>query len=89
MDFKTKNSFNKRSKEAARIKLKYNDRIPVIVEVSKNDKKNINLDKNKYLVPKDLTVAQFIYVIRKRIKLKPEQAIFMFFNMGDFRYYQF
>ena len=27
---------------------------------------------------KDLTVGQFVYVIRKRIKLAPEKAIFIF-----------
>ena len=29
-------------------------------------------------MPADLTVGQFIYVIRKRIKLPPERAIFIF-----------
>lgn len=28
----------------------------------------------------DLTVGQFVYVIRKRIKLAPEKAIFIFVN---------
>ena len=32
----------------------------------------------RYLVPADLTVGQFVYVIRKRIRVSPEQAIFMF-----------
>ena len=36
------------------------------------------IDKKKYLVPADLTVGQFVYVIRKRIKLAPEKAIFIF-----------
>jgi hypothetical protein len=31
-------------------------------------------------VPSDLTVGQFVYVIRKRIKLSPEKAIFIFTN---------
>ena len=36
-------------------------------------------DKNyRYLVPADLTVGQFVYVIRKRIKLSAEKAIFIF-----------
>src|SRR4051794_22645777 len=34
----------------------------------------------RYLVPADLSVGQFVYVIRKRIKLKPEKAIFIFVN---------
>lgn len=36
--------------------------------------------KKKYLVPSDLTVGQFMFVIRKRLKLPPEQAIFLFVN---------
>ena len=31
-------------------------------------------------MPSDLTVGQFVYVIRKRIKLSPEKAIFIFTN---------
>lgn len=29
-------------------------------------------------MPADLTVGQFVYVVRKRIKLGPEKAIFIF-----------
>jgi len=31
-------------------------------------------------VPADLSVGQFTYVIRKRIRLPPEKAIFIFVN---------
>jgi len=69
----------KRQAEAQRIREKYPDRIPVIVE--KAEKSDISdIDKKKYLVPADLTVGQFVYVIRKRIKLSPEKAIFIFVN---------
>lgn len=69
----------KRKAEADRIRQKYPDRIPVICEkVEKSDIPTI--DKKKYLVPADLTVGQFVYVIRKRIKLSSEKAIFMFVN---------
>ena len=37
-----------------------------------------DLDKKKYLVPYDLTVAQFYYIIRKRVQLRPETALFCF-----------
>jgi hypothetical protein len=30
------------------------------------------------VIEQDLTVGQFVYVIRKRIKLAPEKAIFIF-----------
>jgi len=75
--FKTEHSFEKRRAEAERIRQKYPDRIPVICE--KNERSDIaTIDKKKYLVPSDLTVGQFVYVIRKRIKLEPEKAIFIF-----------
>ncbi|KAG2489805.1 hypothetical protein HYH03_011754 [Edaphochlamys debaryana] len=77
LTFKQEHSLDKRKAEAARIKEKYPDRIPVIVE--KAERSDIpDIDKKKYLVPSDLTVGQFVYVIRKRIKLSPEKAIFIF-----------
>lgn len=77
--FKDSNPQEKRVAEAQRIRAKYPDRIPVIVE--KSAKSDIcNIDKKKYLVPCDLTVGQFVYVIRKRVKLSPEKAIFLFVN---------
>ncbi|KAI5011087.1 hypothetical protein ZWY2020_013224 [Hordeum vulgare] len=67
----------RRQAEANRIREKYSDRIPVIVE--KAGKSDIpDIDKKKYLVPADLTVGQFVYVVRKRIKLSAEKAIFIF-----------
>lgn len=39
-----------------------------------------DLDKKKYLVPSDLTVGQFYFLIRKRIHLRAEDALFFFVN---------
>lgn len=64
---------------STRVLNKYYDLVPIICE--KSEKSNIeDLDKQKYLVPADLTVGQFIFVIRKRLKLPPEKAIFLFVN---------
>lgn len=41
------------------------------------------LVKCKFLVPKDLTVAQFIYVIRKRLNLSYEKSIIIYFKNSD------
>merc|ERR1739840_35352 len=77
--FKKEHPFDKRKKEADRIIKKYPERIPVICEkAAQSDISDI--DKKKYLVPQDLTVGQFVYVIRKRIKVKPEKAIYIFIN---------
>ncbi|KAK9845688.1 hypothetical protein WJX84_006376 [Apatococcus fuscideae] len=75
--FKDEHPLERRQAEAGRIRDKYPDRIPVIVE--KAEKSDIpDIDKKKYLVPSELTIGQFVYVIRKRIKVSPEKAIFMF-----------
>jgi len=79
LKFKDQHSLDKRIAESTRIRSKYPDRIPVIAE--KSDKSDIpDIDKKKYLVPADLTMGQFLYVIRKRIKLSPDAAIFLFVN---------
>jgi len=79
MNFKNKYSLLERWNESNRILKIYPDRIPIICECSKFIEKNSPvLDKKKYLVPRDLTVGQFIYIIRKRLKLSQEKAIFIF-----------
>lgn len=51
------------------------------VIVEKAPKSRIGeLDKKKYLVPSDLTVGQFYFLIRKRVHLRPEDALFFFVN---------
>jgi GABA(A) receptor-associated protein len=79
MSFKKVHLFEKRSSEAQRLLVKYKDRVPVIVEVGSHEKELV-LDRKKYLIPYNLTVGQFLYIIRKRIKLDPEKALFVFFN---------
>jgi len=75
--FQREHSFEKRREEADRIRAKYPERIPVIVERAEGSD-IAEIDKKKYLVPADLTVGQFVYVIRKRIKLTSEKALFVF-----------
>jgi GABA(A) receptor-associated protein len=77
--YKEENSFEKRRAEGEKIRKKYPDRVPVIVEKSPKARVS-DLDKKKYLVPSDLTVGQFYFLIRKRIHLRPEDALFFFVN---------
>ena len=74
--FKDRYPFENRLAESTRIRTKFPDRIPIIVE--RGNTNITDIDKNKYLVPKDLTVGQFMYVIRKRIHLTPDQAFYIF-----------
>ena len=78
-EFKLMHSFEKRKEEGERIRQKYPDKIPIIVE--KSDRSTIaEIDKQKYLIPKELTVGQFMYILRKSIKLTAEQSMFLFIN---------
>lgn len=79
MSFKEKNSFEKRRTEAKHIMNKYKTRIPIVIEKYKDSKMNM-IDKNKYLVPSDLKMNQFIFIVRKRLKLQPHETIFLLVN---------
>ena len=79
--FKKKYPFSHRKNESYSIQLKYPDRIPIICEKSyERDTSIPDIDKNKYLVSSDLTVGQFAYVIRKRIRFPPERTLFLLVN---------
>ena len=82
LKFKQKFSFSERLNESTKIIKKYPDRIPVIVQKSNLDKETKCINKRKYLVPRSLTVGQFLFVIRKRLMLGPEKALFLFVNDG-------
>tara|TARA_B110000196_G_scaffold320186_1_gene341011 strand:+ start:2298 stop:2777 length:480 start_codon:yes stop_codon:yes gene_type:complete len=78
--FQEKYPFDQRLAEAERVLSKYPSRIPIIVEPCNNMKHEHRLimTKKKYLVPNDINVGQFLFIIRKRIKLPPEKALFIF-----------
>lgn len=67
--------------EIYQITKKYPNRIPIICERLKNSDNDCPpIDKNKFLVPFEFTIGQFLFTIRKRMKLPPEKAIFLFIN---------
>ena len=68
-----------RRKECDKIRNQFSEKIPIICE--KDPKSNIrDIDKTKYLVPADLTVSQFSFMIRKRIEIEKEAAFFLLAN---------
>ena len=80
--FKQDYVFKKRFKESTRLLEKYPERVPVVIERSENSKHLTIIDKNKYLVPKDLTMSQLLWVIRKRMNIRIEQAVFLLSDTG-------
>ena len=80
-DFRDHKSFENRRAESSRLIRKYNDRVPIVIEPSRE----LNIDKKKFLSPGDISVSQFMYIIRKRIRgLSPAQAIFLFTENNTF-----
>lgn len=79
MSFKEVHDLETRKKESNKIVFKYPGRIPVIVERSKICELP-DISKKKYLVPKDLTMSQFIYIIRKRIEIDSSKSLFIMVN---------
>ena len=77
-NYKKKIEFDFRINESKKILKKYPDKIPLIIEKSNNC--IYNIDKNKYLVPKDIKMQQLLFIIRKRLKIKDSEAIFIYIN---------
>jgi len=70
-------TFEQRRAEHESMKKKYPTRICIFLERA-NGSKLPNIDKNKFLVPNDLSVGQMMHVIRKRLTIGPSEAIFLF-----------
>lgn len=68
-----------RKEEATNVRIKYPDRAPVIIERLHGSDID-DLDKRKFLVPSDLTIGQLIWIIRKRVKLPAEKALYVYVN---------
>jgi len=78
MSFKQLYPLEKRKEESKKIKSKYPNRIPVICEKYKYSRSAPNIDKNKYLVPNNTSLGQFISVIRQRMNLSHQIALYVF-----------
>lgn len=77
-EFQRRHTLEHRRAEAARIQRQFPGRIPVIVERSSRTTDVPPPQKNKFLAPSELTMGQFIYILRKNMKLPPEKALFVF-----------
>lgn len=81
--FRQQYKFDERRRESAKVMQKYPDRLPVVCERHAACKNVPDVDRKKYLVPRDLTAGQFVYVLRKRVSVAPTQAIFLSTESGQ------
>ena len=73
-----------RKKECEQIRNQYPDKIPIICEKDPLCKDLVEIDKTKFLVSKDLNVAQFNFMIRKRCGVQEENSAFFLLVNGNY-----
>ena len=70
-------SITQKKEESDKLVSKYPNRVPVIVHTEKGLPK---LDKSKFLVPYDLLLSEFVYVVRRRMKLGSKKSLMLLSN---------
>ncbi len=66
-----------RIEEVQGIRSKFPNKVPVIVERFHKERNLPQLDKTKFLVPQELTMSQFVTIIRNRMSLNATQAFYL------------
>ena len=77
-DYKLKKTFEERVNESQIILKKYPDRIPIIINECSEELKNRVT--RKMLLQTDITITQYMYLLRKKFNIKPEESLFIFIN---------
>ena len=74
--YKRNTSLEHRRISCQRARKVYPDRVPVVLERASTDCPE--LERFKFLIPIDMTVAQFLHVVRFRLRMGSEHAILLF-----------
>lgn len=77
--YKERFTLEQRKNELQRIRKKYPDRVPVILQKAETSRLP-EMTQFKFLVPDSISMVEFLIVLKKRIKLEPQQALFLFIN---------
>jgi len=80
-EYKMLYDFETRKQESQKILDKYPTKIPIIVEKSDSNNNNSpDIAKHVWVIESDVTIGQFLYIIRSHIKIKAQEALFFFIN---------
>ena len=71
-----------RQEESLKIRKKYPDKIPVIIEMDKSFYSRFNIKKYKFLIPDDLIYLQFIHYLKNYTNIDKNEALFLFLSNG-------
>ncbi|XP_028816793.1 microtubule-associated proteins 1A/1B light chain 3C-like [Denticeps clupeoides] len=75
--FKQRKCLATRKHEVCSIRSKFPNKLPVIVERYIREKQLPLLDKSKFLVPFELTMGQFLCLLRSKIDLDASQVLYL------------
>ena len=78
--FQKEYTFEQRLATATEILAKYNDKIPIIIQLSSHAK--TTLHKYKFLVPKHHNLSHFVSDLRKYMSIKSDQGIYLILETG-------
>lgn len=53
-------------------------RAPIILQRHESCRPEVQLDKHRYVVPKDLHFMQFVAIVRKRMRLTSAESLFFY-----------
>jgi len=79
-NFQTTHSLSWRQENSKKIREKYPGKVPVIVFPIDLVSGNPEIDKTQFLVDKNVLLCTFLNVIKKRLIMKPSEALFLFIN---------
>ncbi|KAJ3651854.1 hypothetical protein Zmor_017862 [Zophobas morio] len=69
-----------KSEEVLALRVKFPTKIPIIIKRYSKEVLLPELDKYKFLVPQEITMSQFLTIIRNRLQLGPNHALYLLVN---------
>lgn len=75
--FKERKNLMTRKLEYANLKAKFPNKVTVVIERYAKERNLPFLDKTKFLVPEDLQVSKLLMIIRNRMDITENQAIYL------------
>ena len=78
--FRLRSSFETRCNECQHLKSKFPNKAPFVIERYQTSKNIPQLDKTKFVFPKDLPMGLMIKFVRDRLPLSPNESLYFFVN---------